>query len=479
MEDVLPPNRPGRRGSALSKSTRRIALLVVLALPSQALTQQSNAHPISLSAVVQDAEKNYPSIRISQEELNATAANLALVRTAYLPALDGMAQFNRGTRNNVFGSLLPQSVIPSISGPVLGTNNGGSVWGSAAGLLINWQPFDFGLRRANVHAAEAARDRAIAGIQRTRLEVQAASADAFLTVLASQSARLAAQAAIDNWETLRTTVHALVVNELRPGADEARIEAEKAAVVTQFALANQATATSEATLHKFLSVSGPSTLTPGKLLTDMPAMADADTPLIAAGNPAVMEQRAAVQQNAAQLQAIQRTWVPQFNLEGAAYARGTGAETNGLRLSGADGLAPNVVNYVAGVNITFPFLGFASAHARQAAEAANLQTAKSGEELVVKNLQEQFEQAKAALRANQQIAQNTPIQLRAAQTSLSQATARYKAGLVPIDDVAQAQRLLVQAQMDDSIARLNVWRAFLRVSYIRGDLLPFLQEVNR
>jgi len=45
--------------------------------------------------------------------------------------------------------------------------------------------------------------------------------------------------------------------------------------------------------------------------------------------------------------------------------------------------------------------------------------------------------------------------------------------------VAQAQRLLVQAQMDDSIARLNVWRAFLRVSYIRGDLLPFLQEVNR
>ena len=64
------------------------------------------------------------------------------------------------------------------------------------------------------------------------------------------------------------------------------------------------------------------------------------------------------------------------------------------------------------------------------------------------------------------------------ETSLSQATARYKAGLVPIDDVAQAQRLLVQAQMDDSIARLNVWRAFLRVSYIRGDLLPFLQEVN-
>jgi hypothetical protein len=44
--------------------------------------------------------------------------------------------------------------------------------------------------------------------------------------------------------------------------------------------------------------------------------------------------------------------------------------------------------------------------------------------------------------------------------------------------VAQAQRLLVQAEMDDSIASLNAWRAFLQLQSIRGDLQPFLQAVQ-
>jgi outer membrane protein TolC len=134
---------------------------------------------------------------------------------------------------------------------------------------------------------------------------------------------------------------------------------------------------------------------------------------------------------------------------------------------------------VAGVNVTFPFMEFASIHAREAAQAATLRSAKASEILTDKTLHEQFAQAQASLRATQTIAQNTPIQRGAAQTTLNQATARYKAGLVPIDDVAQAQRLLVQAQIDDAIARLNVWRSYLHVEFIRGDIQPFLQEANR
>src|SRR4051795_4395820 len=48
---------------------------------------------ISLVAVVGDAEKNYPAIHVSQENLNASIANLTLACTAYLPRLDGVAQF--------------------------------------------------------------------------------------------------------------------------------------------------------------------------------------------------------------------------------------------------------------------------------------------------------------------------------------------------------------------------------------------------
>lgn len=433
----------------------------------------------SLAAVVSESEKNYPAIHVSQEDLNASAARLALARTAYLPRLDGLAQFNRGTRNNVFGPLLPQTVVPSMSGPVIGTNNGGSVWGSAVGVLVSWQPFDFGMRHANVAAASAGLDRARAAGQRTELEVVAGSADAYLTELASASTRTAAAAAVENWDTLKTTIHALVAAQLRPGADESRVDAERAAAVNQLALAEQAIEVSRATMIKFAPQSGASIPSPGSLQTTLPDFAAVEESFAPSQNPALAEQEAVVKQNTAQLRAIERSWVPQLNLQGAGYARGTGADVNGERLPGANGLAPNVGNYVAGVNVSFPFLDFASIHARESEQAANLRAAKATADLTVRSLREQFSQALAGVKAAKTIAENTPAQVKAAQMALDQATARYKAGLVPIDDVAQTQRLLVQAQIDDSVARLNVWRAFLRLQFVRGDLQPFLDQARR
>jgi outer membrane protein len=455
-------------------------LLLLFFVCSQVVQGQNDAREaVTLSSVVSDAEKNYPSIHVSEEELNASVANIRVARTAYLPRIDGLAQFNRATRNNVFGALLPQTTIPSMSGPVIGTNNGGSVWGSAAGFLVNWQPFDFGARHATVQAATAAREKASATNDRTRLEIGTASADAYLTVLAAKKMRSAAQSAVDNWETLRRSVHALTAAELKPGADESRVEAEKAAAMTQLALADQAIATSRATLHKFISSPAAGEPASARLDKELPGLPSDTLPYDNSTNPATLEQRASVAQSAAQLHATERSWVPQFNLEASGYARGTGAGVNGERLSGANGLAPDVGNYAVGVNITFPFMDFASIHAREAAQSASLRAAKANEQLTSRNLQEQFEQAQASLTATQAIAQNTPIELKAAHAALDQATARYKAGLVPIDDVAQAQRLSVQAEIDDAIARLNVWRALLRLQFVRGDLQPFLQEAGR
>ena len=81
--------------------------------------------PLTLAQAVENSLRNYPSIRVSQEQVNAAAAAIRLARTAYLPKVDALAQVNRATRNNVFGLLLPQSVIPSMSGPVIGSNNFG------------------------------------------------------------------------------------------------------------------------------------------------------------------------------------------------------------------------------------------------------------------------------------------------------------------------------------------------------------------
>ena len=77
--------------------------------------------PLTIEQAVNQAGQ-FPSIAAAQEQVNAAAAGIRLARTNYLPSVNAVGQVNRATRNNVFGLLLPQTVIPSMSGPVLGTN---------------------------------------------------------------------------------------------------------------------------------------------------------------------------------------------------------------------------------------------------------------------------------------------------------------------------------------------------------------------
>jgi len=87
----------------------------------------------------------------------------------------------------------------------------------------------------------------------------------------------------------------------------------------------------------------------------------------------------------------------------------------------------------------------------------------------------QLEKAQAQYRGSRRVAENTPILLEAAQEAEQQATARYNSGLGNIVEVAEAQRLLAQAEIDDSLARLAVWRALLAIAATQGELEPFLR----
>src|SRR6187397_1505485 len=100
-----------------------MATLIMLALISNVQGQVIPASGITIQQAVDTAIRNYPAVTVSQEQIDAASAGIQLARTAYLPRVDSLVQMNRATRNNIFELLLPQSVLPSISGPVLGTNN--------------------------------------------------------------------------------------------------------------------------------------------------------------------------------------------------------------------------------------------------------------------------------------------------------------------------------------------------------------------
>lgn len=437
-----------------------------------------SAQPLTLPQAVENSLKNYPSIRVSQEQINAASAAIELARTAYLPKLDALAQMNRATRNNVFGLLLPQNVIPSMSGPVIGSNNFGSAWGSAIGGLVTWEPFDFGLRGANVATANAARAQQEAAAKRTQFEVAVATVDAYLTLVAAEETVRAAQAGVDRAEVISKSVAAKVGAELRPGADQSRSEAELAAARTQLIQAQQAIDVSRATLSQFTGVD-PSriSIVMGSLLQLPPEQAPArqDT----SANPILVEQNAVVEQARAQLRALERTYFPRFYLQGAAYARGTGAETNGDRLGGLNGLAPNFQNYALGFSVTFPIFDLPSIRARESAQSATIRAQSARSQQIAVDLKAQWNRALAALNGARRVAANTPVQVSSARTAVAQATARYDAGLANIDEVAEAQRLLTQAEIDDVLARLSIWRGLLGIATAAGDIQPFVAEASR
>lgn len=440
--------------------------------------QPAQAAGLALNQAVDAALRNYPSIRVSQEQINAAAAGIQLARTAYLPRVDMLAQANRATRNNVFGLLLPQGIVPGISGPVLGTNNFGTAWGSVVGTLVTWEPFDFGLRRAAVSAASAARARSEATLKRTRFDVAVATADAYVTLVAAQETVRAAQAGVDRTEVIARTINALVSAQLRPGADASRAAAEVAAAKTQLIQAEQAVDVSRATVSQFaglppaqIVVSAPKLL---QLPPDQPV-----APLNAAANPAAVEQNAFVEQLRAQLKTLERSYFPRFLLQGSAYARGTGAQMDGTIMGGLNGLAPNVQNYALGFSVTFPAFDLFSIRAREAGQSATIRAENARYQQIATDLQAQWNQAVATLAGARRVAANTPIQVSAARAATEQATARYQSGLGNIDAVAEAQRLLTQAEIDDALARLGVWRGLLGIAAAAGDIQPFVAEASQ
>lgn len=423
--------------------------------------------------------QQYPAVRASAEQAAAAAESISVARKGYLPRVDLLAQFNRATRNNVFGLLLPQSVIPSMSGPVLGINDWASVWGSAVGVLVSWEPFDFGLRGANVASAESTELRAEASVVRTRLEVSAAAADAFLTLLAAQETMRAAQAAVDRARVAQDVADALVRAELRPGVDAERVRAESALSEGLLIEARRSAALARITLAELVGVSPAAlVLEPGPLLGLPPGGDPAGAPALQ-DHPVVKEQSATLGETQAREKAMARAVYPRVILQAATYARGTGAATDGTTGSGADGLAPDVPNWSVGLTVTYPLFEVPALRARREIERHKLLADEARYDQVVQDLSAASGKARASLEAARGLVTTAEVRVGAARSASRQALARYQSGLGTVLEVADTERLLTQAEIDAALASLNVWRARLAVAVASGDLTDFLEQAGR
>lgn len=443
----------------------------------RAVAQPAVSGPLSLNDAVQLALKNYPALKESRARARAADEGIGVARTAYLPRLDMLWQENRATTNNVFGLLLPQSVVPPISGPVLGTRSYSGVWGSAAGVQLSWEALDFGQRKASVDVARAQSSFASAHTVLTELDVAAAAADAFVTVLASDEAVRAAQANVNRLQVFADNVRTLVTNQLRPGADESRANAELAIAKNQLSQAVQTADIARATLADAIGAAGTTVELAAGGLANLPqrvALGAADLK----SHPAARADLAVIETVRARERLLDRSYFPHVTFQSAFAGRDSGAQVPGLPPAG-NGLWPQVPNWAVGLSVTFAAFDLFTVNARKRVELQNELAETARYDRTIQTLTTQDARAQALMKAAVDIAQNTPIERQAATAAESQARARYASGLASITEVAEAQRLLAQAEADDAVARLGVWRALLAAAQVRGDLTPFLGQARQ
>jgi outer membrane protein len=462
---------------------RRIAVeLFLLMTFSQVSIAQSSSDAgrrvFALEDAVDFALKNYPGVRAALERKSAAEAGIGLARTGYLPRADALWQNNRASRNNILGLLLPNSTIPPVTGPVLPTTSSEGAWGTAAGLLFSWEPFDFGRRHAEVQVAREARNTASAESELTRLDVEIGTVNAFLTLLAAERTVQAAQADVERREVLAKSVHVLVDNQLRPGADASRAQAELARARAGLARARQQQEISRATLADILGVAdGNVEVQEGSLVVTLPEVSPLEKGVRT--HPQATAQQARVDQTASQLRVLQRSYYPKFNFQSAVYGRGSGANPDGTFAGGSNGLGFDRWNWAAGLTVTFSVFDVFFIHQRKAIQAANERAEQARYQQTILDLNEQLRKAQASLQGAREVADATPVELTAARDTETQTRARYQAGLATIVEVSEAQSLLVQAEIDDALARLAVWQNTATVAAAQGDLQPFLELLHR
>lgn len=195
-------------------------------------------------------------------------------------------------------------------------------------MLLSWEPFDFGWRKASVATARAISHQARAGEAVTRLEVSAAAADAFLTALAPEQTVRAAKAGVERAETFLKTVRTLADNQLRPGLDGSRAEADLAAARNQLIQAQQNADLAKVSLAETIGQAGANlTIDPGPLLA-MPQASSSST-INLSTHPLALAQMAALDVVRARQYELDRAYFPRFNWQTALFGRGSGALLNG------------------------------------------------------------------------------------------------------------------------------------------------------
>jgi outer membrane protein TolC len=457
----------------VTATIRSSAALCVATVVTPLFAQTPQTRSYTLEEAVTEALATHPRLAEARANREAAEALVGEAHTLLWPAAGVSGEINRSTGNTPPGTFFPAQGFVPISGAPRGKSLDGGSWQTGISAWATWDVLSLSRQAAAIDVALAGRGQANAAIDAQRLQTAYQAADAFLVLLEAEEAVRAVAANVQRAQVLVTVTRPLVVQNLRPGVDEARAEAELANAQTQLARAEQTREVRRAELAEALGHVGSRVdAAPGPLLGPVDRLSAPKGRDVAA-HPEVVEAMAAASRAAEARRLVDIEYLPRLDLVAALWMRGSG-----LYDSPAAGVVPDIANWAAGAVATWSILDVPAIRARAQAAEAHYAASISRRDEVVLAVSGQVARASAMVDGAMRVAQQIPAALASARAAEQQALARYQSGLAPVVDVADAQRVLAQAEIDDAFARLEVRRALLLLSRASGDLGPFLAQAR-
>jgi outer membrane protein TolC len=451
-------------------------------LSSTAIAQQKQ---LNLSDAVKLGLNNYQNIQAKRNYVNASAALVQNAKNQYLPDVTASIQQAYGTVNGQYGVFSSNSGASTIgsSGPLYTNQNWNAAFGSIYLINTNWEFISFGRFQSKVDVANKQLLLDSANLTQEKFVQSVKIAGAYLNVLIAQRFVENAKANVDRADYVDKTVIARTKSGLNPGVDSSiansDLSAAKLALIQSInneqQLRNQ--------LCQLINI------VPDVLILDTTYFAgqpaDFNTNFAVANNPQVQFYKSRIDYSFITEKYLQKSINPGLNLFGTFQGKASGFDYNYTPLLDAnysknyfDGINPSRYNYLVGVGIGWNIISPAKIKQRVRAQQFITAAYQNEYDLISTQLKDQLLLSDQQIENSISSIKEVPVEYKAASDAYLQKTVLYKNGLSNIVDVQQALFNLNHAEIDVSVAYINIWQALLLKSAASGDFDLFMRQVK-
>jgi outer membrane protein len=423
-------------------------------------------HPIrtlSLAEAMAYARAHQPAVRAALARIQAQAARASIPQAQWYPTLGASAQLFAATANNTTGTYVsPGSMdIPRIGGTrATGTGSLTPYASSFVGLGVTQELFDFGRIAAQTAAEDAATHIERQRARAVTLDVVFDVEEAYFAVFAAKAILDASEDAFERSRLHRELAQAGVASGLRSPIELTRAEAE----VSNFEIAKIRAAGGVSTSQTVFAatVGGPDAALDVSTAPPAPAeLPDLSQALqrAEARDPQLLEAIARLRAEESRTAAIGADLRPNLSLTGTVSGRAGDAPPSGSgTLPDGAGFVPRVPNWDIGVVLSWPLFDRtiqareSASRAREQVEREEVARVRAQGLAVVREAYERVAVARTVLPGLRRAVD-------AARSNYEQADARFKAGLGTSVELADAEGLRTQAEIQRVLGDFDLARA--------------------